>query len=316
MPSDVHTDAEDRLYRFMRNAGRPVSPGVREFAGNMTLLAEKMGRDDRSVRRIVQSLIEKLSIAIGTPENFRTGVCRTYLVYEYDIAQERRIAAGLCYAIKNKGIALLTEYQARELIQREFATVSSPDSTPPDDTIDQTVSTPDDTIVPSGDNTAVLSPDNTHTVPYIRNKKLKKATAEENTTSSTDAVPAAEIVNAIRKVVGRCDDQGANTIIRKCRSFAPEAPDEHIVSAIDTFANEIRAKKGSIESPMGYLIRYVPSFFQGESYRQFVSEQNRQKRLAREEELKAARLILADGDGSDEILQWARKVLAEAGEAN
>ena len=77
----------------------------------------------------------------------------------------------------------------------------------------------------------------------------------------------------------------------------------------NTIAAQIRSKRGGVENPMGYLIRYVPPFFEGESYRQFVAEENARKQQTREEELRLARSILDDGDAPAGSVQWAKNVL-------
>jgi hypothetical protein len=231
------------------------------------------GLSARNVVRVLQALENKLALEVAEIEDGRTRTPKRFRVFSMQSIKKRWSAAGFHYFYRNKNLVDLVKLPDDSLSSGDKLT--SHDKLPP---------TPGDKLT--------LSP-GAKLSPLLRSNYKNSS---EETTSSSPAVRLTEVVAAIRRVVGRCDDQAANTIVRKCRTFAPNAPDEHIVIAIDTIATEIRAKKGSVESPMGYLIRYVPPFFEGESYRQFVNEETEQKRLAREEELKTARQILADGD--------------------
>lgn len=114
-PSDAHTDGENRLYTFLWNEGKDHAPMVRLYAGSMSTLAAAMGREDRNTRPLVESLIRKLSIQIAREQDYRTRQPRIYYVFHPSEIEARRRQAGLVWALKNKGIQLLTEAEAAVL---------------------------------------------------------------------------------------------------------------------------------------------------------------------------------------------------------
>jgi hypothetical protein len=120
-PEDAHTDGETRLYEFLWQNGRPHAEGVRVYAGSMTTLARVLGRDDRNTRPVVESLIRKLSIAVAREQDYHTGHPRMYFVFNSEEIAARRRRAGLEWAVKNKGIQLLTVAEAAVLAAAEKA---------------------------------------------------------------------------------------------------------------------------------------------------------------------------------------------------
>ncbi len=118
-PADAHTDGEDRLYQFMWEAGQPHAPGVRVYCGSMTSLARALGRDDRNTRPLIESLLRKFSIQIARDQDFKTGHPRMYFVFDYSEIATRRQKAGLEWALKNKGIQLLTASEAAAMAAGE-----------------------------------------------------------------------------------------------------------------------------------------------------------------------------------------------------
>jgi hypothetical protein len=119
---DAHTDGENRLYQFMWANAEPHAEGTRVYTGSMTTLARALGRDDRNTRPVVEALIRKLSIAIGREQDFRTGHPRMYLVFDPIRIQNRRQHASLEWAVKNKGIQLLTAAEAARLAASDKVT--------------------------------------------------------------------------------------------------------------------------------------------------------------------------------------------------
>jgi hypothetical protein len=113
--SDAHTDGEERLYRFMWSQAKEISEGTRALPASVSVLARAVGRDDRNTRPLIESLIRKLSIEIAKSQDFRTGSPRVYYVYDYPEIQRRRVERGLEWALKNKGIQLLTGEEASQL---------------------------------------------------------------------------------------------------------------------------------------------------------------------------------------------------------
>ena len=68
-----------------------------------------------------------------------------------------------------------------------------------------------------------------------------------------------------------------------------------------------------IGNPMGVLIRQVPRYFEGESFRQYrqLERQRKEAALAHEAELRQQwQRILEDPNSTDEEKDWARQLLA------
>jgi hypothetical protein len=118
-PADAHTDGENRLYQFMWENGQPHAPGVRVYCGSMTSLARALGRDDRNTRPLIEALLRKFSIQIARDQDFKTGHPRMYFVFDYSEIALRRQKAGLEWALKNKGIQLLTSSEAAAMAADE-----------------------------------------------------------------------------------------------------------------------------------------------------------------------------------------------------
>jgi hypothetical protein len=118
-PADAHTDGENRLYQFMWENAQPHAPGVRVYCGSMTSLARALGRDDRNTRPLIEALLRKFSIQIARDQDFKTGHPRMYFVFDYSEIALRRHKAGLEWALKNKGIQLLTASEAAAMAADE-----------------------------------------------------------------------------------------------------------------------------------------------------------------------------------------------------
>jgi hypothetical protein len=118
-PADAHTDGENRLYQFMWENAQPHAPGVRVYCGSMTSLARALGRDDRNTRPLIEALLRKFSIQIARDQDFKTGHPRMYFVFDYSEIALRRNKAGLEWALKNKGIQLLTASEAAAMAADE-----------------------------------------------------------------------------------------------------------------------------------------------------------------------------------------------------
>jgi hypothetical protein len=294
-PSDAHTDGEDRLYQFMWQNGRKHAIGVRLYSGSMTTLAKALGRDDRNTRPLIESLARKLSIAIAKEQDYRTGHPRMYFVYDYSEIGTRRKKAGLEWAVKNKGIQLLTVSEAAVLAASD---VSTPVDTGPVETDTGPVETVETTAV----QTPVFTPVQSSHLPYWRNV-FEKPTQESSTSDL--------IVATLMQSTGTTDDDAARRIVMKCREKASDASDEEIAYFIRTQADRIRRMR-NIENPIGLLITQVPRCFEGESFRQF-REAERQRHEAEAKQYEEMRVqwhrILNDASASIEDRQWASKML-------
>jgi len=271
-PSDAHTDGEDRLYQFMWEQGTRHQPGIRVYAGSMSTLARAMGRTDRNTRPLVESLIRKLSLAIAREQDYRTGAPRVYLVYDYSEIGRRRLNAGLEWALKNKGIQLVSTNEAEQLAVANIVStpvdISPAVSTPVNTT--RSVSTPVNTMsdrVPTPVQRPLSTPVHTGPPPYMENKVSEK--------TSTSPI----ICNAIMNVLGMVDDDAVALLIRKIRNVAPDASDEEIAE-ISGFQAQRIARMRNVDNPVGLLNAQVPKCFSGEAFARYRREKAEQaKRL-------------------------------------
>jgi hypothetical protein len=296
-PSDGHTDGEDRLYQFMWERGQKHQPGVRLFGGSMRVLAQALGRDARNTRPLVESLIRKLSLQIARETDFRGS--RWYYVFDYAEISRRRRQAGLEWALKNKGIQLLTAAEASALVAADA--VSTPvETTPP-------VLTPVNTLdleptpVKTSVSTAVARPVSTP----VKTSLIKKRNSKENLIGETTTTTRL-LAEALRPVFGLVDAEALERIAAGARQAAPDARDEEIVVIAAEQARRIVRLKG-IDNPLGLLIRQLPKCFTSESFRLFrQAEQQR-----REAERAQWQGVLDDPDMPDEQKQIARDFLKE-----
>ncbi|MGA2435299.1 MAG: hypothetical protein ABSG25_08440 [Bryobacteraceae bacterium] len=302
--SDAHTDGEDRLYKAMWAKARECGPGVRELSASIRVLADSVGRDERNTRPVVDSLIRKLSITIAREQDYRTGAPRRYIVYDYSQISARRRQAGLEWALKNKGIQLLSTQEATVLAQTEVST--SADSYTP-------VSTPVDTINPTV-STLVNTPDLTPVESVVSTPadssglSLKEKTSTGNNIQET---PSTAIVRALLESAGHSDDNAAIRLGLACRKKAPDATDDEIIYFIRQQGARFSRMKG-IENLMGMLIRQVPLCFEGESFRQYRETVQKQHEAEQQQEIETARDILRNPKGwSEDFHRWARQILEQ-----
>jgi hypothetical protein len=285
-PSDAHTDGEDRLYQFMWENGQRHNRGVRLFAGSMALLGRAIGRDPRNTRPLIETLVRKLSIQIAREENFATRQPRVYFVFDYSEIAQRRRRAGLEWAVKNKGIQLLTAEQAASMIQSDL--VSTPvdtsgieltpvDTTPSLSTPVKRRNSPVSTPVQRPESTRVHCPVstavNTASPPYRRNQ------FENPTGETTPSTIVAAVVAVLRNCLGEADDDLAKRIVAGCQAVASDATADEISHFIRFDAALFR--RGNINNPAGFLVRQVPRHFEGESFRQFREEEHRRREAER-----------------------------------
>jgi hypothetical protein len=302
--SDAHTDGEERLYKFMWSQGRPAGEGTRLVAASMTVLGRALGRDDRNTRPLVESLIRKLSISIARDQDFHSGLPRQYFVYDYSLIQQRRQQAGLEWALKNKGIQLLTAADANTLAASEAQLnladiVSTPVDTTPVDTI---VLTPVETVVSTLVERPVLTPVESSALPYRGNK------IEEDRSGTSSSFR--EVVEALNSEFTFVDDDATRQIVNGCRKIVADATDAEIAHFVRITAKRTRTMK-NVSNPIGLLIRQVPQCFEGESFRRYRETEKERRAAEHEQTMSAAHQILADADAPENLRSWAHEVLQQ-----
>lgn len=335
--SDALIPEEQLLYQYMWNNGTPLANTamVRTFTGSMSHLTKEIKRgDDRSTKRVVDTLIRKLAISIARRESHNHLIPRTYYVFHWNEMQARHKSQGWTWAIKNRGIQLLSEDQARQIeqLQKRNKKVKAPlrsvalcelapldlfyqssgdasDQSPGDTSVILSPDLSSQTSSPSPDTQSEVSGDSSTIHPY----KTVSETHEVEPTKNDIAA----LVTVLEQTLGHADDDAARRIWRACRLEAPQAPVDHIVHFAALTAQRVRAMK-TVTNPMGLVIRHTPRHFCGESYTRFVAEdsrrraeeQERQRRL-QNELISEARKILTDPKASKEDCAFAREILAD-----
>lgn len=332
--SDALIPEEQLLYQYMWNNGSPVAHTamVRTFTGSMSLLTKEIKRgDDRSTKRVVDTLIRKLAISIARRESHNHLIPRTYYVFHWTEMQARHKRQGWTWAIKNRGIQLLTQDQAHQIQQLQKRTgkekpelaAAALGPLAPLDIFSQPSG--DTSHQPSGDSSLQLSPDSPDSYPEVSGDSWsaypnKTSTERQRTEQTTTANDIAAIVAVLQQTLGHADDDAARRILTTCRQQAPEAPLEHILHFTGLTAQRMRSIR-TVANPMGLVIRHTPKHFCGESYTQFAledarrrdEEHDRQQRI--QDELMAdARQILADPQATAEDVAFAQDILAEGGQ--
>lgn len=351
--SDALIPEEQLLYQYMWNNGRPVAGTamVRTFTGALSLLTKEIKRgDDRSTKRVVDTLIKKLAISIARRESHNHLMPRIYYVFHWNEIQARQKRQGWTWAIKNRGIQLLTEQEAGQIQQTQKQTRTeqvtlrgvecgqlaaldillgpSPDSSDEASGDNSDQPSGDNSQKVSGDSLRQLSSDSGDNHPQVSgdsstpypNKTLKGRQHREEQSPTNDSAAVASLVAILQQTLGHADDEAARRILLLCRQEAPAAPLEHILHFTALTAQRMRSMK-NVTNPMGLVIRHTPKHFSGESYTQFAAQDTRRKieegerqRRIQQELLADARKILTDPKATKEDLAFAQDILAEAGE--
>jgi hypothetical protein len=259
---DAHTVWEQALYDclWISATGDPNGPKT-VCAGYRTLAAQtRLG--DKTIKRNLRSLEEKLAIEPIAGENSHTNTGRTYRIYSYKQILDRRRAVGLEWVIRNRQAVILTSAPGATVTTGVNETTEA--SKPPA----VSVSRAPVVRVPMPPGVSVT----THIENSLENKR---------TTSAARA-----IVELLYDEIGMADDEAANRIITECRKRAPDATDSEITSQVQTQARRL-VKNQRVSNPVGLLIAQVPKYFEGDAFRRIREEQSRE--LPRE----------VDGNGPD-----------------
>jgi hypothetical protein len=328
-PSDAHADGENRLYNYMWHNSQPHSTGVRVYTGSMTALAKAIGRDDRNTRPLVEGLLQKLSIQIVRQADSKAAQPRIYFVFDYSTIGARRKTAGLDWALKGKGIQLLTAQEAARQIEANLARTPTVDLTnlllftpgaitpggiSPVVSIKKGDGTGDDTaggpgVVSSGPPPVVSSS------PTLYGETKNRGTTTSSSASLGDRwelgpAPRA-IAQALREETGYSDDDAVRRIAANCRRTASDATDDEIAHFVRDQARRHR-RNPRIHNLIGLLTVEVPKCFEGQSFALYREEVRKQQEAERQRDLEIQamwRKILEDPTASESDKQMARSVL-------
>lgn len=289
LAQDGHTMAEQIIYSALYNAGDGVTPYRDVAVGNRWIMA-RTGLSERTVQLNLKSLQMKLSIEIVQRHNPDTNEPTVFRVYSFESILERRRVAGLDLVARKRGGGVrLVSSQAPE------ASHTPPVSDSPTVSYSPVVS--DTSEPPVSDTPSPAVSETTHL-----GNNLGKGRE-----SSSSADPA--IVAALRQY-GPVDDDGIRRLLDRCRSVAPD-------STADELVYFIHQKLGGVQlrsSPLAFLLVALPRCLQGESFRQFREQRQRQRETEAARDLQIAREIFRAPDAGAEELEWAREILLQTGE--
>lgn len=249
---DGHSVGENQLHSALWRSGvADVSvtndPDTKRVTMGWDRMARKAGMSDKAAKRNLTLLIEKLAVELIASENSATRTGRTYRVYSYAAILQRRTAAAMLYVVRDKGVRFLTEAEVEAFsILQKTAPIRKTSTMDIPYTVDTTSTlTVDKTSPDTGDKTST---------PLRRSLRNK----EKETTTEMNLAP---IVEALSSYV-IADESAATQIVSGSLTACESASIEEIVSVIHEKAPTI-IRNGSIENPLGLLIRAVPKCFEG-----------------------------------------------------
>ena len=290
---DAHTIWEQTLYEVLWNGGSGDPNGPKVICAGYRTLAAQTRLGDKTIKRNLRSLEEKLAIEPIAAEQTHTSTGRTYRIYSFRQILERRRQVGLEWVIRNRQGVTLT-LVPDELAQR----------TPPVVTFTPAVKQhPESTVSPAPVVSVAKGRVVTQTPQLV--KVLEK---DVDKTSSLGL-----IVEALRESTGTTDDDAARRIYTKCREKSPDATEEEVSYFVKIQAKRICNMRG-IDNPLGLLITQVPKCFEGESFRQFrEAEKTRRESESqrRQEWRRQAEALLDDPNSSEADKNWAKLSLEE-----
>ena len=317
---DGHSVGENQLLSTLWRLGvaelsTSSSPDTKRVTIGWDRLARSAGMSDKAAKRNLTLLIEKLAVELVASENSATRTGRTYRVYSYGAILQRRLDAGMLYAIRDKGVRFVGSPEAEALFEKQIAKQANKTST-----VDITY-TVDKTSTVTVDITSPDTVDITST-PLRSSLSIKK---ERTTTTDMNVAP---IVEALSCYV-TADENAAMQIARESILACDSALAEEIVSVIHEKAPAILRNR-SIANPLGLLIRAVPKCFEGSGIlqlrKQWAAEKDRLAEREQEQhrqnqefaewvgrERSRCVATLADPTSTDKARTAASKQLAELG---
>lgn len=99
---DGHSPTEHMVYQSLWNQAHPAGEGYRTISRGYDRIANDNALSKRNVQRVMESLIEKLTIEILESEISADRIGKTYRVWEAGEVLGRRSAAGLKWVYRNR----------------------------------------------------------------------------------------------------------------------------------------------------------------------------------------------------------------------
>jgi hypothetical protein len=302
---NAHTPSENVFYSWVWRHGRPQDEDTRVLALKVPIIAYELNMAERNTRFLIDRMIRKLAIESlpGWIQGQQTG--KTYAVYSFRRILERRRNAGLLYALKGKGVELITEEQARQYAVKQTSPIledygdeqpeTSPDVLPLDPLLIPQRTSRDSNCTTSSD--------------VLADPSLYKS---KNTTQETTE-PTRQLA-LLLSAWTTIDDDAVRQIFQSCRRGTPDCTPEEVATFARTKLPLINS--GKIDNPTGLLIRTVPKFFENGGSIALKQMRDDTRKRREEDERRALELrdqqlsILEDPNATDEDKEWARQMLS------
>jgi hypothetical protein len=307
---------ETTLYQALWTHGRTETSETRTITAGWRTMKRLCGMTDKNCKHSTISLIEKLAIEEIGREDVHSRTGRTYRIYSFTKTLERRKAAGLEWAVWDKG---------RRFVQRDGSPLNG-DSCPKDKTTTVVAATPVD--MPAEDKTAPGTVVKTTPGTVVKTTPVLGSSLgiqERNKSPSSKDVTL--ILEALGEEAFVADEQAALQLIHSCRNFCPDATADEVVGIIREKGAVMQARR-DVRNPIGFLLTSVASVFEGEGIKGYrrhqiaaaaLAERRSQEEKRKENEVREWFLserdrltrVLEDSSQSEWRKDSARTMLAE-----
>jgi hypothetical protein len=270
---------ETTLYQALWANGRPETTETRVITAGWRSMKKLCGMTDKNCKRNTALLIEKLAIEQIGEENGHTRTGRTYRIYSFSNTLARRKAAGMEWAIWDRGRRFVQKdgspLVAREPIADKTTTVVAQTTV---------VKATPVTVV----NTTPVTVVNTTPVTVVKTTPVLIGTLLEIENKESSSSVIRDITDALTAQVSLADEEAARQLIRACRAFCPDASTKEILELIREKGDLMRSM-GSVKNPIGFLLKSVAAVFDGEGIRSYRRQQLAADEMAKQRELEEAR---------------------------
>jgi hypothetical protein len=253
---------ETTLYQALWTHGKVETAETRTITTGWRTMKRLCGMTDKNCKRNTASLIEKLAIEEIGKENVHSRTGRTYRVYSFTKTLERRKAAGMEWAVWDKGRRFVqsdgSPLELNFYAGDKTTTVVAPT---PVETATVDISTPG-TVVNTTPGTVVK------TTPVL-GSTLGREKKNESSSTTSDLVL---ILDALGEESYAVDEQAALQILNSCRNVCPDATANEIVSIIREKGAVMQSRR-NVRNPTGFLLTSVLSVFDGEGIKSFRRRQ-------------------------------------------
>jgi hypothetical protein len=261
---------ETSLYQALWANGRHETTETRVITAGWRTMKKLCGMTDKNCKRNTALLIEKLAIEQIGEEQAHTRTGRTYRVYSFSNTLARRKAAGMEWAIWDRG---------RRFVQKDGSPLIVKESIG-----DKTTTVVAQTTVVKATPVTVV---NTTPVTVVKTTPVLIGTllGIENEESSSSVIR--DITDALTAQVSLADEGAARQLIRACRAFCPDASTREMLELIREKGDLMRSMR-CVKNPIGFLLKSVAAVFDGEGIRSYRRQQLAADEMAKQRELEEA----------------------------